>query len=526
MIKPRIVQAADAVAYLPLYIAESSSFTIKLPDGSDFSWGDAFDDAYLSPPDEHLDGIMGKNNRTGDQGCLNAIRIAWGKQIPLIGVCDPCSIVGSEDLVMVGGLINRASFWCLADEDVQRASKPEELNVSHLFIHNLGFQTGHRIGNRVLDRIAKVNANGPQPITGTFELLVDGAVWQKEQDQQSRVAAISASILSCVIAQERKFRIAFAMHDLPEYKDFLTTALVVHRDALKLAHVRQALTLLVYSLSQCEAIGNFANHAVKEILRLSNQDQRFASERRIDLAMVADDAVVSKPQVTAGPLPDITKDQGRDVWRFLKTIYSPDCEISPKAWENAIKLRESAGTGNPIPRLEDYFDRSTLEVVRRIRGSTDLRLRDGVLIGASMLFVGLFVDKVPIWMSIFGGVALGLFLGAKFVRSGSQGLKRLFDIGAVVAWWALIALLVTTIAASGIVVALEENGTWPDISASVGPALNGTWQWAAAKTENIYQWALFFLALANTLAFAIVRKSSAARLLPAWVRRSFSGSSE
>ena len=451
MIKPRIVQAADAVAYLPLYMAESSSFSIRLADGTDFSWHEAFDEAYRSPPDVHLTGITGKNNRTGDQGCLNAIRIAWGKGIPLVGVCDPCNIVDSKDLVMVGGLIDRASFWCLVDESVSRASKPENLKVSHLFIHGRGFLTGHRIGDWVLSRVPKEDSNGPDIVTGTFELLVDGAIWQKAQNPESSIAAISASILSCVIAQDRRFRIAFAMHDLPEYREFLTTALVVHRDALKLAHVRQALTLLIYSLGKVEAVGDFVNNAVSEILRLSNDEKRFASERRIDSALVADGAVISKPQATSAPLPDISKEQGREVWRQLRSIYSSDCDISHAAWRNAIRLRESAAKASSIPVLDDYFDRSILDAVKPPPDVPDLRLRDGLLIGLSTLFVGFFFDKIPIWMSLTGATAIAVFLGARFVRSDSEAVKNRLHRGAIWAWWVLIALLTLTLIVSGVV---------------------------------------------------------------------------
>lgn len=533
MQKPRIVQAADAVAYLPLYVAEQSTIALDYPDG-ELNWENAFDPPFRSPPDEFLTGIVGESRRTGDQGCLNAIRNAWSSKTPLIGICDPCNIVDFQDLVMVGGFINRACFWCLADVNVPDASRPEKLEVSHLFVHERGFLTGHRIGEDVIRRLPKDRHGQAEIVTGTFELLIDGAIWQKAQEPQSKVAAISASILSCVLAEGRGFRIAFPLHSLPNYGDFLTTAIVVHREALKHRDVRRAVALLLRSLSVTQVHAGMMGYTVNELCRLCNVEGRFQSERKIDCAQVLNRAVVPKEGAATAPLPDVSQQQAKAVWRALQHLYSGDCDISETAWSNALKLREN-GSGAGKHKLSDFFDRSIFEEAwaAKLVGEREAEVmpfssflpirsrQDGVRLILFAIFwvvAGYLLNQVPppIRLSAFVVVVVLIF---RLIAFRSDFLRRIVDGLVVLVWWLLIFALSATILVAFVAGVTKEGDSFRDLSDILGTAFNSHWQSWAPRISNTWEvTSLFFTAMIG-LVTGVMRISRAARLLPRWVQR-------
>jgi hypothetical protein len=351
--KPRIVQAADAVAYLPLYAAEKHRYRLERPTGGALAWSEAFGDPWRSPPQEFVSHVNGDLKKSGDLGCLNAIVEAWEREeLPLIGICDPIDVAlthGSA-LVIVGAFINRACFWCLTDGHTH-ATDLGGLAVDAMFIHDSSFATGHSIGLNILNAIPRGRHGPPEHFDASFDLLVDGAVWWKEQNPGGRVAAVTASILSCVLAEQRKgFRVAFPIYDLDRYDRFLTTAIVVHRKALREEHVREALTLLILALREGRQQVAMADAVIDDLVALSAS--RFEDERRIDCAQVSKGKVVGNG---CNATEIVRQEHARQVLEMLRQrpIYSEDCRVRQQEWSNAFATR-----GLQVPPLAHSYDES------------------------------------------------------------------------------------------------------------------------------------------------------------------------
>ena len=156
MHRPRIVQAADAVAYLPLYVAEDLQVSLPRAGRDPLRWEDAFGEPCRSPPEEFLGNVKADSHRRGDLGCVRAICAAADADQPLIGICDPLAVEKHEqELAIIGGLIKRACFWCLTDKD-SKARNVDALHVDSLFVHDSNFLTGEAIGRAVADRLPEV----------------------------------------------------------------------------------------------------------------------------------------------------------------------------------------------------------------------------------------------------------------------------------------------------------------------------------------------------------------------------------
>lgn len=468
MNKPQIVQAADAVAYLPLYVAERGRYELALEDGTHLGWDDAFDPPFRSPPEEYLQGVVGETRRTGDLGCLAAIEQAWRlHQVPLIGICDPCSIVDfhKDSLVIVGGFIRRACFWCLTDD--VRVRRPEDLSVSHLFIHEPGFETGHKIGREFYEAISKRAGGPPDTIQGVFELLIDGAVWLKRNKSESSIAAISASILSCVLATKNGFNIAFPLYELEKYHEFLSTAIVVHREAIeKREDVRRALTLLLLSLKDSTRSVTNRSDTIEEILRLTDGTNRFANERLIDCARVQDKAVIRIAEDKSSTLAPVSASQARAVWESLRPLYSTDCSISETEWQNAWHAR---GRIVDTPKLDSYFDRSIINRLSRSRLRYDGPIvgrpifRDIVLGILVLLSIGLAVinGAEPLLRFAVPATIVALLIPVAITRFGIK-VGRILRLGVTAVVWILLVAMVGWLVA-GVIAELSahKHETWP-----------------------------------------------------------------
>lgn len=447
MLKPRIVQAADAVAYLPLYLAEEVEGELVRDAGNpllDLKWKDAFDDPYRTPPVEYLDHLPKGPEREGDRGCLNAIVRAWDQDtLPLIGFCDPCDVASFSELVLVGGLINRASFWCLTNPRVQ-AKRIEDLDLTHIFIHERGFETGYNIGDDILARIKDGGKAIPQHVYGSFDLLVDGAVWLNENETDVRLAAVSASILSCVIAEQRGLKIALSLHGLPEYNEFLTTGIVVHKRALPL--IQDQLTLLVLALRYAiEQIRIDRRRHSRDIARLCNEANRFEAERMIDCAMVELPTITRITAECSGGPTTIDSDQASMIATHLRNLYSRDCDISDKAWENAWRIRRFTGA---MPALRDNFDRRVLARA----GVMSLRGKDSPksLSGRALIILSSWILITTILIAIvFSDIVLIAYLitliAAFIARELPSRLlkgRKLFAVTVIIIWMCSIAIAV------------------------------------------------------------------------------------
>lgn len=419
--KARIVQAADALAYLPLYRAEEKNLRLDLGNGEELKWGDAFETTERTPPARYFEGLGEVMNRTGDIGCLNVIRLA-GKEERLIGICDPIEITDRkfEDLVMVAGFIRRACFWCLTDLETS-AKAARSLDVDRLFIHDASFATGNALGSHLHHH--RDGRARRQPITGAFELLVDGAVSLRENGGDLRIAAISASILSCEIARVKGFKIAYPLTDVAPYDPFLSTGIVVHRQALEDQEFRLQLSLLLLAIR--EALRDLQTGEIpgsETILKLCTAEGRFREERLIDCARVEGNLVVPK---NAGPhsQADISLGQATEIYRWLVSakLYSLDGKVAHAEWANAHRVRDSAS----IPLLSDYFDGRALREAKRYRlagvdpppPSGLAGLITGVVLAVALAFTAIIWRDAPRWLVLPGlGVALLVALARPLLR--------------------------------------------------------------------------------------------------------------
>jgi hypothetical protein len=518
----RIIQAADAVAYLPLYVAEDQQYELIRKQKPNLLWTEAFGEPARSPPAEYVSHIRAAIHRGGDLGCLHAVVKAWDddKQ-PLIGICDPIEIEkwGYESkLAIVGGFIRRACFWCLTD----KASKAEDLSgldIESLFIHDAGFSTGHAIGEQIASEMRKQFDTVP----GSFELLVDGAVWQKKKDPDKKLAAISASILSCVIASAREdLKVAFPLHKDDRYSEFLSTAIVVPRQCLEDEDFRDALTLLILAIQEAVNYLEKTNLQGKlKLMGLVNDDGRFAQERMIDSAEVVDSKVVPLRTGTGGTaegnLAKVTEDDAKEIYKSLidADLYARDGRIEAHEWENAWRTRSS----KTAPSLTRFFDSRILDQASksRIRGGTAARPT------RTRFLVTLLVFAAAL-SAVVGLQSLGVVppRGTLFLIFAAGGLALLIEFRSAVdhllhwlvrSTWlrslvvGIALLLGATIAVinlGNILIALttlfNDDALKPEFVANAPPALASFWLTWAPKIS--LEWHLIFVACTALLGVA------------------------
>ena len=356
LLQTQIVLAADAVAYLPFFVANDLKPQIKVSGGL-LSWDEAFL-RYTTEPQNTLSTLPPAESRTGDVGCLNAVINAWETdKRAWIAICDPCEIPmlrDSSKLVVVGGLIKRACFWCVADDHVGGASDPRQLAIQNLAIHEPGLATGYQIGHYVAKLRAPIK---PLVYTGPFGLVVDGAAWlSSEEGQMTGVAAVTASVLSAALAeQEKLFRIRFALHEMEEFTDFLTTGFVVHKEALKDDLFRDHLRLLLYgTILASKMLKQSPASAMEYIRRFCRRNDRFVEERLLDSAKVEGSRIVPKTIKPSKPTA-VKESTVRRVHELLfdSDLYSCDGEITDSQWQSAC-FGDRKVQGDWPPLLDFY----------------------------------------------------------------------------------------------------------------------------------------------------------------------------
>lgn len=335
------------------------------------NWGDQFThfstaSAALLPRD------LEDEERTGDRVVLHELLHAWDSRGQAsIGVCDPCEIplLNEDDrnkLVLVGGLIRRACFWCLGDDSLKGGTWPDGMTVDHLAIHEPG-STGHYIGKDLAGRLHSTKGARPTIYEGRIDLVVDGAIYLREVDKRERVMAVTTSALSAALAKGRGFPLRQPVADLvPLFRDFLTTGVVVHREPLaKDRYFRGRVELFLYGLISATRFLRTWPAPSRDLLgTLCRSPDRFVGERRLDSAYVRGTDIL--PREALDNVADINAAIAQDCYDIIADtdIYAADCEVSPEEWNNACFGDRKRQTGT-WPPLEDHFDDGPLKAAKR-----------------------------------------------------------------------------------------------------------------------------------------------------------------
>jgi len=365
----RVILAADAVAYLPVFLANSFDLWMDGPTGR-LEWSNEF--TLFKPPNPSmLPPGLDKENSTGDLAVLNAIVHCWEKKREaLIGICDPCELPlfeGGDKLALVGGLIRKACFWCVGDETFRASNTITGLPVEHLAIHGAGYATGYHIGHDLADRMSPTGRRHPVIYDGEIDLVVDGAVYMSQTMKLEGVMAITASVLSASLARTRGFPMRIPVHhEDVRFADFLTTGIVVPRDALSTDFALR-LQLFLYGVIYGSNFFYEAPKATKRLLtEMCMSKDRFAGERRLDSAVVEGHKIIAT-EASPEAIKDVPPEVIKDTYNELRSndLYSTSGDITDAQWNNAhfgkreFRLRE-------WPPLRDYFFDGPLRSAQRL----------------------------------------------------------------------------------------------------------------------------------------------------------------
>ena len=364
--KTQIFLAGRAFAYLPVYLAAKQKVETHLSDGSTLRWDDAFV-IFNTPPKKFLTDRHDDDDRHGDRGCLYAIAKAAQNDQPAIGICDPCEIpvAGlSDELVVVGGLIRHACFWCLADPSMEAADDPRSLQAEHITLHDRAYSNGHYVGKEIARQVAEFHGHNVNEYFGTLGLVVDGALYLVKQNHQ-RVAAVSASILSTALAHGTgELRYAFPAHNLDRFQNFLTTGLVVSRKFLRDDRFRASVRLLLLGLIFANRYLTASREGSINFILDECRTNNFNDERMLHQAEVHKNIIYRKEKTYLAPLEKVTRSNAEFIYKKLiseRNLYSPDCEITEQQWKNGCFGKEREELSDVWPKFEKIVERSILK---------------------------------------------------------------------------------------------------------------------------------------------------------------------
>lgn len=365
----KIILAADAVAYLPIHALSELK-----PSENGATWNQQFDIV----DDPQADADKSIVSATGDRGCIQRIIAENDRGNLVVGVCDPLQILRSgkeAELCVVGGLINRPCFWVVADN--HSGTSISTLDIEEFCQHQPQLLTSTMWSNKLFDQITTRNNKHDDPIrryVGSFDDVIDGAVFLKENLKTSRIAALTPCVLSVALLQETRgpdWR-AFKLFDDVRYRYSTTTAFVVHRDALSDINI-DFHERLAYFISQVISMINHWRNNRSEmsamIQRLCADVHRFKEERQINCASsVAGGSIVSalgSKTVRGVKLPasmPIDASVSNTVSELLigedgADIFCSACEIRLEDWNNAISFYGAALSNPPTPLNLVYSDK-------------------------------------------------------------------------------------------------------------------------------------------------------------------------
>jgi hypothetical protein len=347
----KIVLAADAFAYLPIHALNK----LKPSEGGE-AWDEKFE--IISDPQAGICTSVVK--APGDMGCIQRIIAEQNLGNFVVGICDPLEILRSgqeTELRIIGGLINRPCFWMVAD--AHSGHTMSTLDIEFFCQHHSELLTAFMWSNTIFDEISNRNHRELRPIQrieGSFDDVIDGAVFLKQKCGASRIAALTPCVLSVALLSQKHPSDwnVFKLFDDPRYDKSLTTAFVVHKDALnsinKEFHERAS-----YLMSQVILIVNFFRNNPSEmsgmIQRLCKDVNRFAGERQIDATTSVTGNRISsalKRKIKNGietlfSLP-VNKAVSDKVYELLEgsngqDIFCSACEISEIEWTRAVEFR-------------------------------------------------------------------------------------------------------------------------------------------------------------------------------------------
>lgn len=346
-----IVLAADAFAYLPIQVLWDQNPTCADVDGIPSRFRELFDAPADTVMGRYLPQTLDEPRSRGDLGCLNAIKHAWDEhQQAAIGVCDVCEMVPLklvDELVVVGSLISRPSFWCIVDSDLADAKFPE-IPAQYLVIHEEGYETGYVLGKKLYDEIVESQVSAPPTIVKKdFDNVVDEAIWLRKQGKR-KVAAVTASVLSVALANEHGFSVSHAYATDNEFKNFLTTGIVVHRAAIDDPKFRSLVETFLGKLNWViKTMHTDPKGWRQRIITLANGHGMFEGERQLE---GDDDGPMEIKQSHA--------DLAHQLLSEGEGLYSNDLIVVESQWRGAC-LGERR-TSHRWPALRQIFNISVL----------------------------------------------------------------------------------------------------------------------------------------------------------------------
>lgn len=372
----KIILAADAFAYLPIHALDEFK-----PSENGEDWDKTFD-VITDPRIGDDPKILAAVTAPADRGCIQRIIAERDSGNMVVGVCDPLEIIRSKkssELCIIGGLINRPCFWMIADK--HSGNTMSLLNIDFFCQHHRDMLTADTWSKKLFREISPRNSHGAHSIQrfiGDFDDVVDGAVFLKEKVTVSRIAALTPCVLSAALLLNSRASDwnAYKIFDDKRFSKSLTTAFVVHRDALSDSNF-EFHERISYFISQIIMVVNFFRNNPTEmtgmIERLCKDKKRFEGERQIDSASsVSGGLIVSElktvkirgvPIVASLPVDTQVSEIARNLLHGEdeKDIYSSACDITEIEWNNAIEVYLSDMPKNELP-LDSFYSNKILKL--------------------------------------------------------------------------------------------------------------------------------------------------------------------
>lgn len=307
--KLNIYLAADAVMYLPLYVAkEKGVFQTLLPDI----------ETNLYPTDGDYNAIlrMRQDNLSTDRSLM------------AIAIADPNGIKSVKNVKVIAALIDRLSFWAISRKDVDLSQDDIIQNMfSEVVYYNQNLITGHKVGKSFYD---KENLSSKQIVDRLGEEF-------NHLDNEGSII-ITPDLLKIAYHQVKgniHINYHFAKGDRYIPSDYITTAVITSKCCLRDPYQHKLARVI---------------EAIQKAMSIIYSSKQIAKEILLNMDCLSDGcADVDRERVAEKIIEIIYEDR----------IYPSDLNITNEKWCKTLS--------NDGPSFETYVNNDiVLEAERRI----------------------------------------------------------------------------------------------------------------------------------------------------------------
>lgn len=237
--KLNIYLAADAVMYLPLYVAkEKGVFQTLLPDI----------ETNLYPTGGDYDAIrrMREDN------------ISTDKSLIAIAIADPNGIKSFKNVRVIASLIDRLSFWAISRKDVDLSQEDVVQNIfSEVIYYNSNLITGHKVGKNFYDKENLTSKQTVNQLGNEFNYL--------DNEGSIIITPDLLKIAHYQVLDNVHINYHFAKGDRYIPSDYITTAIITNKCCLKEPYYHK-LARVIEAIQKAMSIIYSSKQIAKEIL--------------------------------------------------------------------------------------------------------------------------------------------------------------------------------------------------------------------------------------------------------------------